>query len=140
MRRYNRSRFFAFGLLQAFNALAMLLYGLGLATHGRGGSERSLPLLIGLVAACLLALGLAAVKRGRDLGWPAALTVLVLLVGAGLGPFTLVLLGYFTLARGAVADNAYGPPGAPMNALAGFWAVIALVVPWIMLGIAARLF
>jgi hypothetical protein len=72
MLRYGRSRFFVFGVVPALNAIALLLYGLGLATHGSGGSEKAVPLLIVLAGACLLAMCVATVRRGRDLGWKAA--------------------------------------------------------------------
>jgi len=54
MQRYDRSRFLAFGALPAVNVVGLLIYGLGLATHGTGGAGRSLPALVVIAAVCLL--------------------------------------------------------------------------------------
>src|SRR5215218_709011 len=70
MRRYDRSRFLAFGALPVANVAGLLIYGLALATHGTGGAGRSLPALVVIAAVCLLSAMAAAIKRGRDAGWP----------------------------------------------------------------------
>lgn len=138
MPRYSRLRFLVFGVVPALNAIGLLLYGLGLATSGSGGTERAVPLLLVLAGGLLLATCVAAVKRGRDLGWKAAATLAGLVVGAGFGPLVLVLIGYLALARGNPEENAYGPPDPGLSAAAWVGAVVAAVVPWFAAVTAAR--
>ena len=139
MLRAGRTYFFILGVVPLLNALALLLYGLHLATSGSGGTERAVPVLLVLAAAGLLALGVAVVKRGRDLGWQALASLAGLVLSAGLGPMVLLYLGYLLFKTGQPGDNAFGPP-APAPALtAWIWSFVALVLPWFVAVTAARL-
>jgi uncharacterized membrane protein YhaH (DUF805 family) len=139
MLRYGRSRFFVFGVVPALNAIALLLYGLGLATHGSGGSEKAVPLLIVLAGACLLPMCVATVRRGRGLGWKAAASVAGLVVSACLGPLLFLFLGYAALAKGNPGENAFGPPAPAISATAWVWSAVAVAAPWSAAVTAARL-
>lgn len=139
MHRYDRNRFFAFGVLQGLNVIVLLLYGLHLATRGTGDAGHSLPLLLGLAAFCLAAVANAAIKRGRDLGWEAVVTLLAFAFSLGLGPLSLLLWAYLALAKGSEGENQFGPPGPGMDAVAWLWALMALLPPWIAMAVAARL-
>ena len=138
MHRYSRSHFLAFGVLPALNALALLIYGLGLATHGTGGAGRSLPALIGFAAICLLTAMVAAVKRGRDLGWAAWMTLLLFWVALGLGPLVLVLIAYLSTKRNIDAAEPYGPPPSPATWITWVWALINLAWPWMALAVLSK--
>ena len=139
MLRSSRTHFFLFGMVPLLNALALLLYGLNLATSGSGGTERAVPVLLVLAAAGLLALGVAVVKRGRDLGWKALASLAGLVLSAGLGPMVLVFLGYLLFKTGQPGDNAYGPPASAPALAAWVWSFVALVLPWFVAVTAARL-
>lgn len=138
MPRHSRARFFVFGVVPALNAIGLLLFGLGLATSGAGGTERAVPVLIVLAGLLFLATGVAVVKRGRDLGWKAAASLAGLVVSAGLGPLVFVFIGYLALAPGQAGDNAFGPPAPPISATAWVGSVVAAVVPWFVAVTAAR--
>jgi uncharacterized membrane protein YhaH (DUF805 family) len=139
MLRAGRTHFLVLGVVPLLNAAALLLYGLYLATSGAGGSEKAVPLLLVLAGAGVLALGVAVVKRGRDLGWAAATSLAGLLLGALLGPMVLLFLTYVAFAKGQPGDNAFGPPAAAPSFPAWFWSFFALVVPWFAAVTAARL-
>ncbi len=132
--RFDRTRYFAFGLLSVFNVLALLLHGLNLSTGGaRGllrGSEATLPVVLVITALCLLVAAMAAVKRGRDLGWPALVTLAALLVGTGLGPGVLLLLLYLTFAKEKPAAQQFGPSPATAGPVTWLLAFVNAVWPW----------
>ena len=138
MRRYDRSRFIAFGVLPALNAAALLLYGLALATGGGGGSEQAVPALIAMAAVCLLTAMWAAIKRGRDLGWPWWATLLGFWFSVGLGPVVLLLVGYLAFAKSS--PNVQEPDGPPSPAAAAtwFWAAVNLGWPWVAMAVLAK--
>lgn len=136
--RYDRGRFFAFGVLSLVNVLALLLHGLGLATRGRGGEATSLPVLLVLAGLGLLAALHAAVRRGRDLGWPALQTVALFVVALGLGPAVLVLIAFLALAKTGVEPNAYGAPVPPPAVGTWLAALLLQSVPWWVLAITSR--
>ncbi|MBT9458087.1 MAG: hypothetical protein IV097_15825 [Burkholderiaceae bacterium] len=118
-------------------ALALLIHGIGLSTHGTGGAAASLPALVVLAAVCLLMAMAAALKRGRDLGWPAWQTVLGFWICLGLGPLLLVLVGYLAGAKTKPRADAFEP--APPPAGIGTWllALLNLLWPWAVLGMLA---
>lgn len=138
MRRHDRTRFVAFGLLPLLNVVALLLHGLGLATHGRGGAAASLPLLVVLAILVLLTLPWAAVRRGRDLGWPAVASLAACVGGLMLGPTLLLLAGYLAFAKGQPDGNAFGPPPPPATLPLWVGALAWLLLPWAILAVAAR--
>lgn len=138
MLRHDRSRFLAFGILPLLNVVSLLLHGLGLATHGRGGAAASLPLLVVLAIVVLLAVPWAAVKRGRDLGWSAALSLTACMGSLLFGPAVLVLAGYLGLAKGQDRSNAFGPPPPPATLSTWSGAIVLIVLPWAILAVAAR--
>lgn len=133
MQRFNRTQFFAFGVLGILNTVGILLYGLGITTHGNGGSEPPLPGVIAMAGLCLLGAFVAAIRRGRDLGWSGWLTTLGFWLSVSLGPLLVLLVGYFAAKAGEPGANAYGP--APrMNPLATWlFAPVALICPWLLL-------
>jgi len=139
MQRYDGSRFLAFGVLPAANTIALLLYGLDLATSGSGGAGRSLPVLIVLALVCLLTALLATVKRGRDIGWAAWVTVVLFWVTLGMGPILLVLVGYLAFAKTGAQGDRYGPSPGPATTSTWVWALINLLWPWAVLAVLARL-
>lgn len=136
--RYDRGRFFAFGVLSIVNVLALLLYGLDLATRGSGGAGDSLPVLIVLAGLWLLVALHAAVRRGRDMEWSALQTVAIFVVALGFGPFVLVLIAYLALAKTGVVPNKFGPPASPPSITTWLAALMLQSVPWWVLAIAAR--
>lgn len=133
--RFDRTRYVAFALPSAFNVLALLLYGLQLSTGGaRGllrGSEATLPVVLVIAASCLLVAAAAAVKRGRDLGWPALVTLAAFIVLAGLGPAVLLLVLYLAFAKEKPAAQQFGP--APGFAGPATWLMMLVnaVWPWL---------
>lgn len=130
--RFDRTRFFAFGLLGVFNVIALLLYGLTLSTGGaRGlfrGSETSLPVVLVIALACMLVAAVAAVKRGRDLGWPALVTLAAFVVLSSLGPAVLLLVLYLAFAKEKPAAQQFGP--APGFAGPATWLLMFVSVVW----------
>jgi uncharacterized membrane protein YhaH (DUF805 family) len=137
MKRYDRPRMVAFCFLPLLNTLGLLLFGLEQATRGRDGAAATVPVAVVLAALSLL-LGLwAAVKRGRDLDWPAPLTLLAFWVSLGLGPVVLVLLGWLVFAPAKPGADRFGPP-APRPGF-GTWlgCVWVLAFPWLALKVAA---
>ena len=130
MRRYDRSYFFAFGVLPAVNTLGLLLYGLGLSTHGSGGAARSLPAILVLAAVCLLITMMAVIKRGRDLAWPTWQTLVVFWLTSGMGPVLLVLIAYFAFAKPKLKAIEFGPPATPATVTTWIWALLNLIWPW----------
>ena len=139
MQRYDRSRFLAFGALPAVNVVGLLIYGLGLATHGTGGAGRALPALVVIAAVCLLTAMAAVIKRGRDVGWPAWVTMVVSWVALGMGPVLLILMGYFVFAKPQEKADEYGPPATPATAATWIWAFLNLLWPWVLLAVLARI-
>lgn len=135
MRRYTRSRFAAFGLLPVGNVLALLLYGLVLSTKVSGGGAAPLPAVIVLAVVFLLIAMAAAIKRGRDLGWPAWLTVLGFWICLGLGPLLLVLVGYLAFAKTKAQADAFEPAPPPATLVTWIFALMNLIWPWAVLGV-----
>lgn len=138
-RRHDRARFIAFGLLSLLDVFALLLHGLNLATHGRGGAAASLPWLVLLVVALLFVTLWAAIRRGHDLGWSAWAAVGACAGSLLLGPVVLVLAGYLTVAKGQPESNRFG--AAPSRATPSTWLLAALLLaaPWAILAAAARM-
>jgi uncharacterized membrane protein YhaH (DUF805 family) len=139
MLRYSRLRFFVFGVVPALNAIALLLFGLGLATNGAHGTERAVPLLIVLAGACLLATCVAVVKRGRDFGWKASASLAGLVLSVGLVPLVFVFIGYLTFAQGNTEANAFGPVAPRISATGWALSVATTLIPWFVGVSAARL-
>ena len=138
MSRHDRARFFAFGILPLLNVVAMLLYGLQLATHGRGWTAAALPLLVVLAFLVLLIVPWAAVKRGHDLGWPAWVSLATAIGGLLLGPAILVLAIYFVFAKGQPESNDHGPPPGPATLATWSGAAGILALPWAVFAVAGR--
>lgn len=140
MPRYNRSQFVAFGVLNFVNAIAWLLYKLGLTTRGAGGASDELPVLLIAAAVCSLAAVIALVRRGYHLGRPAWQTVLGFWLSLCLGPVALMHIGYFAFAHGDTEENQYGPRPTRTMATTLVWAILVLVCPWLVVAIASLLF
>ena len=138
MLRYSRVRFFVFGVMPMLNAIGLLLFGLGLATNGSSGTERAVPFLLVLAGGLLLATCVAAVRRGRDLGWKAAASLAGLAISMCLGPMFFLFVGYLALAPGNAGENRFGSVSPPISATAWVWSVVASVVPWFAAVTAAR--
>lgn len=139
MHRHHRGHFVAFGLLPVLNAVALLIQGLNLSTHGMGNTGRSLVVILVAAAVSLLCAAVSAVKRGRDLGYPTLTTSLAILASLMLGPAFLVLLVYLAFAKAAdPAPSAAGAPGASMG-IQWLWAPVLLVAPWMALLVASAL-
>lgn len=133
MRRYNRAQFVAFGLLNLLNAAGLLLYGLGLSTHGSDGAERSVPALIAIAGLIFLGAFVAAIKRGHDIGWSGWLTGIGFWFSVSLGPALLILAGYFAMKGGEPEANAYGAPPRPGGIVIWLQAIPILICPWLAL-------
>lgn len=82
---------------------------------------------------------MAVVRRGRDLGWGALASLAGLVLSAGLGPMVLLYLGYLLFKSGQPGDNALGPPAPAFSLAAWLWSLVALVLPWFVAVMAARL-
>jgi hypothetical protein len=139
MLRHDRARFVAFGLLPLVNVVALLIYGLYAATGGSSREGRVIPALL-VIAAVLLPCSMgSAIKRGRDLGFRALITLLAFLVAFTFAPAVLFLLGYMALARPKLQDNPFGPP-APAAGL-GLWPLALLwwALPWVLLKMAVEM-
>lgn len=139
MKRFDRARFFAYGVMTAVNAVALALYTLGLATHGQGGAANAQPVMFVLIGVCLIGAMVAAVLRGHDLGRPAWQIVVGFWVSLGTGPLVLLFLGYLAWAKGEVGPNAYGPPPVPAGLVTWLQAALLLVAPWLLFLVASRL-
>ncbi len=138
--RYDRTRFLLFGLLPAINALGLALYALGLATRGAYvGAERPVPAILVIAAAILVLATVATVRRGRDLGLPAALSVLIFWLTLGLGPVFLLTVGAYSFIRAQKSADRYGPPCPPATVLTGVWTIVNLVWPWALLAVLGRM-
>lgn len=135
MRRYTRSRFIAFGLLPICNVLALLLHGLVLSTGVSGGAGASIPALLVLALVNALIAMVATIKRGRDLAWPAWLTVVAFWLGLSLGPAVLILIGYFAWASAKPAADAFEPPAPPASVVTWAFALMNLIWPWAVLAV-----
>jgi uncharacterized membrane protein YhaH (DUF805 family) len=134
--RFDQPRFIAYGLLTGINAIALALYALGLATHGRGSAADAQPVLFVLIILCLLGAGYASVLRGHDLGRPGWQLFLAFWLALGGGPVFLVLLGYLAWAKGEPGSNAYGPSPTRAGMATWFWAAFWLASPWLVFAIA----
>jgi uncharacterized membrane protein YhaH (DUF805 family) len=139
MSRYDRTHFFAFGVLPILNCAAILIYGLLLATSTGGGTEQSVPALLVLALACGLAAMVAAIKRGRDLGWSAWITLAVFWVSVAMGPVLLALVAYLLFAKATPTAEVFSPPSSPATAVTWYWAVMNLIWPWILLAFLSKL-
>jgi len=132
--RFDRTRFFAFGLVSVLNVLGLLLHGLYLSTGGaRGllrGTEANVPVVLVIAAICLLVAGTAAVKRGRDLGWPALVTLAAFVVLTGLGPAVLLLVLYLVFAREKPAAQQFGPSPGTAGPVTWLLMLVNAVWPW----------
>lgn len=139
MHRHHRGHFFAFGLLPVLNAVALLIQGLNLSTHGMGNTGRSLVVILVAAGVSLLCAAVSAVKRGRDLGYPTLTASLAILASLMLGPVFLVLLVYLAFAK--AADPAAAPAGAPVASMGihWLWAPVLLLAPWMALLVASAL-
>ena len=137
MHRHHRGHFVAFGLLPVLNAVALLIQGLNLSTHGMANTGRSLVVILVAAGVSLLCAAVSAVKRGRDLGYPTLTASLAILVSLMLGPVFLVLLVYLAFAK--AADPA--PADAPVASMGirWLWAPVLLVAPWMALVVASAL-
>lgn len=138
MQRHDRTRYIAFGLASALNALALLLHGLDLATRGGGPTGAVLLFIIILAGLALLFSVGAAAKRGRDLGWSAWVSV-----GGSLAAITfiapyLLLMLYFSATKGQPGRNAHGDPPPPATFFTWLLALFWIAVPWIALSIATK--
>jgi uncharacterized membrane protein YhaH (DUF805 family) len=139
MKRFDRTRFFAHGVLTAVNAVVLALYALDLATRGRGSASAQTVLLV-LIGLCLTGALIVSVLRGRDLGRPAWQIVLGFWLSLGFGPLVLLFFGYLAWAKGDAAPNAYGPPPVPAGIATWLRAGLLLAAPWLLFIFAARLF
>ncbi|MBI5927613.1 MAG: DUF805 domain-containing protein [Aquabacterium sp.] len=139
MQRFDRSRFVAFGVLPAINAIALLLHGLALSTHGTDGSGRAVPAIAALAIICLLCTLSAAIKRGRDLGLHAGLTLLAFWFSLALGPCLFLYIGYLVFAKSKPKADAFGPPPFQPNIGTWLWSFLNLVWPWFVAVAAARI-
>ncbi len=132
--RFDRFRFFAFGLVSVLNVLGLLVHGLNLSTGGaRGllrGSETSLPVVLAIAATCLLVAAVAAVKRGRDLGWPALVSLAACVVLTSLGPAVLLLVLYLAFAKEKPAAQQFGPTPAFAGPTTWLMMFVNAVWPW----------
>lgn len=141
MHRHHRGHFVAFGLLPVLNALALLIQGLNLSTHGMGNTGRSLVVILVAAGVSLLCAAVSAIKRGRDLGYPPLTAALAILASLMLGPVFLVLLVYLSFAK--AADPAPSPAGEPVAStgmgIRWLWAPVLLVAPWMALVVASAL-
>lgn len=137
MLRYDRTRFLMLGLLPLLNVLALLLYGLGLATHGsRGGAEDYLPLIVVIAGILLLIAIPAIVRRGRDIGFPAWGTVLVLWFT---GPVALLGLLYLALAGAKPGADRFGPAPPPAGLAIWVKGFLLLVWPWMIVAVVDKI-
>lgn len=139
MKRFDRPRFVAYGVMTAINAIALALYALGLATHGQGGAANAQPVLFVLIGLSLIGAFFASVLRGHDLGRPWWQIFLGFWLSLGTGPVVLVFLGYLAWARGEAGPNAYGPPPAPAGMATWLQALLMIAAPWLLFAVAARL-
>ena len=139
---YNRSRYIAFGLLPALNIMALLLYGLDLATRGKGGGEASLLKLVVMAGLCVPFVLLAAARRALDLGWSAWQMLAILLLSIMLGPALLLLIAYLAIAKSksVPAAEVAAAPGAGIldSANTVVWALLNLAWPWVVLAVLAK--
>ncbi len=138
MQRYDRSRFFAFGVLPILNLLGLLLYGLMLSTSSTGGAERPIPVLLVIAGICALIALAATIKRGRDIGWPAWQTAVLFWITLSFGPLILGLIGYFAFAKPKEQAERFGLPANPPNAITWGWAVLNLLWPWMLLAVLSK--
>lgn len=139
MKRFDRSRFLAYGVMTALNAVALALYALDLATRGRGAAANAQPVLFVLIGLCLLGAFVASVRRGHDLGRPGWQVFLGFWLSLATGPVVLLFLGYLAWAKGEAGPNACGPPPAPAGFVTWLQAALLLVAPWLLFMVAARL-
>lgn len=131
MQRYDRTRFMAWGLVSFFNAVALALYALALATHGRGPAANMQPVLFVLIGLCLLEVLLAAVMRGHDLGRPGWQLVVVFLIALAVLPAVFILLYYLARTPGEAGPNRFGAPPKPPDFMVWFRAAGTLTMPWL---------
>ncbi|MBL8348334.1 MAG: hypothetical protein JNN03_23100, partial [Rubrivivax sp.] len=94
------------------------------------GSETSLPVVLVIAAICLLVAAVAAVKRGRDLGWPALVTLAAFVVLTGLGPAVLLLVLYLVFAREKPAAQQFGASPDTAGPVTWLLMLVNAVWPW----------
>ncbi|MFT3817389.1 MAG: DUF805 domain-containing protein [Rubrivivax sp.] len=139
MLRFDRPRFVALGLVPAVNAVALLIYGLYASTAGSRKEGGLIPAIAALAALLLLCTAASAIKRGRDLGYRAVITVIAFVVALGFGPVVLLLAGYLAVARSNETENPFGPPPPSPNPLTWVAAGLLAFIPWLLLAILVRL-
>ncbi len=128
MQRYDRTRFIAYGVVSAINAVALALYALSLATSGRGPAADAQPVLFVLIGLCLLEVMFAAVMRGHDFGRPGWQLVLLCWLSGPLFPALVFLLAYI---KGEPGPNRFGAPPKPPDFMVWFRAAGTLTMPWL---------
>lgn len=141
MHRYSRIEFFAFGLMPKVNVVALLIRGLYISTSGNYGEGKTIPILVLVAGLILLGSMVAAVKRAYDLDVSAKVSVPVLIVSIGvtlLLPIIVVALCFLKGKPTPDEENSFGPPPREMNVLRWVWACVALVIPWVLLFVLAR--
>lgn len=131
--RDNRGQFILFGLLPAFNAVALLIYSIYLVTGGQGPTGAALAVVLVSIGALVLASAHACVRRARHLGWSGTTTLV--LVGLSMllvFPLPLLLL-WLALAPGRGADS------DPSGLRRWLTLLLLLALPWMLALVAIEL-
>lgn len=125
--RDDRARFLAYGLTSTVNLLALLLCAFSYSF--RSQAQAAVWAALGLALVCLLLATGRAMRRGRDLGWPAPLTAIGFPLSLMLMPAGLAMLVVLCIGRPSHSAARYGPPPEP-STRAALGAVLSLLWPW----------
>lgn len=132
MPRYDRARFAAYGLPALLSALGLLVYGFDQSFHQ--GSKLGLRAAL-VISLCSLGWTMhCAVRRGRDLGWPAPMTAIAFPLSLFLMPLGLLLIGFLCFGSPQSRAERFGPAPPAAGALR-LWlgALFGVLLPWALL-------
>lgn len=130
MLRFDRLRFVALGIPSLLNAF--LVPGSALA-NGPSPGQDGFPTYVILGVACLVIAVACIVKRGRDLGWSPATTLVGGAASIALMPACVVGLAALAFAGSHDRVHGYGPPPAPPTAEIWLGATVMATWPWAVL-------
>ncbi len=131
MKRHSRKQFALLGLPSLLNTLPLLLLAFHVSFRMHVGYTWLLPVITAL--ACL-ALGIFfAIKRGRDIGWPAMNTVGLLFICMVMGPTILLPVALLLFMSARPGGNQYGPPTGETSPFLWIMAIALAGWPWLLM-------
>lgn len=131
MKRHNRTQFALLGLPAIINTLLMLIVSFNSTFRMGNGYKWLIPFVTALV--CLALAAHFAVKRGRDIGWPAISAVGILLVSVVMLPAILISAGVLLFMPARPGGDRFGPTPDGVSPLSVVLALVLAALPWLLM-------